>query len=99
MIFALLQAMPGLEDAGVNAINALIPIAVPFIVWGVRKVLPKIPRVALPVVALGLGVGLDAFLAMVTGGTWTPIVGALLGGLGVVFREIVDTAKEHGKAA
>ena len=87
---------PDVVLAGAAAIQAVIPVVVPFIVWGVRKVLPKIPRVALPMIAVGLGMGLDWLLAYTSGGTFSPLVGAALGGAGVALREIVNTLQEHG---
>lgn len=99
MISTLLLQAPSWEQLGVDLINALIPIGVPLIVWLVRLGLPKIPRVLIPIGALGLGVLLDWLLAFVAGGTFTPIVGALLGMAGVWLREVVHTWREHGASA
>ena len=84
--------MPDLTEA----INALIPILVPFVVWAAKSLIPKIPKAALPVLAVIAGMGLDWFLAFIAGGTFTPLAGAALGALGVFAREVVHTLKNHG---
>jgi len=88
--------MPDLTDAGVLAINALIPIVVPFVVWGAKSLLPKIPKAALPMLAVVAGMGLDWFLGFVGAGSWGPLAGAGLGALAVFLREVVHTLKNHG---
>lgn len=91
--------MPDLEMAGAQAVQVVIPVVVPFIVWGTRKLIPKIPRAALPMLAVGLGMGLDWFLAFVSAGQWSPLMGAALGAAGVCAREFVNTIREHGTSA
>lgn len=81
---------------GVQAIQALVPVVTVVLVWGAKKGIPKLPRVALPVIAMALGFGVDAFLSYIAGHTFTPVVGALLGASAVWLREIVSTVREHG---
>ena len=88
--------MPDLTEAGVLAINALIPIVVPFVVWGAKSLIPKIPKSVLPALAVVAGMGLDQFLGFVGGGSWGLLAGAGLGALGVFAREVVHTLKNHG---
>jgi hypothetical protein len=85
-----------IELVAVDAIKALIPVIGVVLVFFVKKGIKKIPRAFLPIIASGLGFGLDYFLAWLTGGTFTPIVGAILGGLSVWLREIIDTIQKHG---
>lgn len=74
----------------------LVPIVTMALVAGVRKLIPKIPRVALPVIAAALGAGLDLLVAYTTGGTFTPVIGALLGAAATWLREVISTLREHG---
>lgn len=97
MLF-LLEAAPDLELLGANLIKALIPILVPLLVWGVRSILPKIPKAALPILSPILGALLDALLAYIAGGQWSPIAGAALGAAGVGLREIVDQLNKSARS-
>ena len=80
--------MPDINVAAASAITALIPIVVPFIVYGARQLFQFIPKQLLPVVAMLAGLGLTYLDAFIAGGEWNVIVGAGLGALGVVVREI-----------
>ncbi len=88
--------MPDLNLAGADAILALVPVVVPFIVYGVKQLLGFIPKAFLPLVAIVAGLGLTAFQSFIVGGEWNVIVGAALGGLGVFVREVVNTIQNHG---
>lgn len=81
------------------AITALAPIVLPFVVYGVRLVLPKIPRVALPVVAMALGFGVNLLASYIAGHEFSPLIGAALGAASVWVREIANTVSEHGLSA
>lgn len=90
---------PDWEQIGANAIQALVvPLTVVF-VWGARKLIPFIPRAVLPVLAVALGLGLDWLLVFVAGGTFSPMIGALLGASAVWLREFVNTIQVHGGSA
>jgi len=91
--------MPDLDLAGASAILALVPVVVPFIVYYIKQLIPNLPRVALPLIAVGAGLGLTAFESFVAGGEWNVIVGAALGALGVFIREAVNTFQNHGLEA
>jgi hypothetical protein len=80
----------------INFVTGLQVLIVPLLVTGVRNLLPSIPRVALPFVALALGVFTDGFATWVAGGGFSPLRGALVGLAAVVLREIVSTLAEHG---
>ena len=97
-LLLLAQDAPPAPDAaqlGADAINALIPVAVPLLIWGMKTLVPKLPKQSLPMIALGLGVAADWVIAFAAGGDFTPIVGALLGLAGVGLRE----ATKHLKPA
>ena len=85
-----------IELVAVDAIKALIPVIGVVLVFFVKKLWKKVPRVALPVIAMALGMVTDWLIAFLAGGTFTPIVGAILGGCTVWLREIIDTAQKHG---
>jgi hypothetical protein len=98
MIEALLLqiAPPDWTGLGVAAIQALIPIVTAIAIWAGRSVVVKVPRAFIPIIAVSLGTALDFMLAYVTGGTFSPIVGALLGASATWLRELIDTIVEHG---
>jgi len=80
---------------GVNAIQVLVPVVTSVAIWLGRVALDKTPRVLIPIIAVALGTGLDMLLAYVSGGTFNPIVGALLGATSVWLRELLSTYSEH----
>ena len=82
---------------GAEAILALVPVLTALLVFGLRKLLPKIPRVAIPIIAMALGFvlsWLNNYISVTP--TVTPLVGALLGAAATWLREIVSTFNEHG---
>lgn len=87
---------PPMDAALAGLITAAIPLLVPFLVYGVRRLLPKVPRVALPFVAMALGAAADWLAKLVMGGDFSLIEGALLGAAAVCVREVYSTAKQHG---
>jgi len=84
---------------GSQAILALVPIVTMVVVWGVRLLIPKIPRVALPILAMGLPYVLTFFVNYVGGHEFSPLVGALLGAAATWLREVISTIQEHGAEA
>jgi uncharacterized membrane protein len=85
------------SSLGAQAILALVPVLTAVIVFGLRKVLPKIPRYLIPLIAMLIGFGLswlNNYIAATP--TVTPLVAALLGAAATWLREIVDTVQEHG---
>jgi len=81
---------------GISAITALVPVVTSLVIWAARMALVKTPRILIPIVAVAFASGLDLLLAYVSGGTFNPIVGALLGAASVWLREFVSTFAEHG---
>ena len=75
--------------------HALIPVLVPLLIalakWGV----PRVPKVWLPILAPVLGAGVDV-LAYVVGlqDAANPVLGAVLGAVGIALREILDQLKK-----
>lgn len=80
---------------GVQLVMAVTPVVTTLLVWGLRLLIPKIPRVALPVVAMLLPVAASWFYSFAGGGQFTPVVAALLGAAAVWLREIVNTFQQH----
>lgn len=72
---------------------------VSFVTWGVRRLLPKIPRFVLPILTMLLA-WLGTWVAsIVSGGELNPILVAALGAAAVWIREIKSTVEEHGTGA
>ncbi len=88
MLLLMLQGLPDVNLAGADAITALVPIVVPFVVYGARLAFSFIPKQLLPVVAVIVGTGLTYLEAFVSGGEWSVIAGAGLGALGIVVRAV-----------
>lgn len=86
-------------QVGADAIKALVPIATVVLVYLSRRVLSKLPRFTLPILALAFGFLADFVLMQSTGGTFHPMVAVLLGAAGVWLREIVNTIQQHGTSA
>jgi len=84
---------------GSQAVLALVPIVTMVVVWGVRLLIPKIPRVALPVLAMGLPYVLTFFVNYVGGHEFSPLVAALLGAAATWLRELISTIQQHGTDA
>jgi hypothetical protein len=85
---------------GMGAISALVPVVTTLAVWLGREFLPvKVPRVAIPIVAVVLATLLDLLTTYIAGGVFNPLVGALLGAAAVFLREVVNTFAEHGLKA
>lgn len=77
-----------------QAVTVLIPVIVPVIVAAVKKVVPSIPTLILPIFAVTLGVGIDYLNEVATGGGIGLIWGAALGAAAVGLREIQDQFKK-----
>jgi len=96
-ILLMLQAvLPDVNIAGAGAITALIPVLVPFVVYSVKLIIPSIPRVILPLIAVGGGLVINALDSFIAGADPNVIVGALLGAAGVFLREVFNTFQNHG---
>jgi len=86
------------ENVGIDLIQAVVPVLTVVFVFLARKVAPILPRFTLPILALVGGTVIDYVLGLASGGTFTPVVGALLGASGVWLREFFNTIKVHGIA-
>lgn len=82
-------------DWGALVTQTVIPLLVPLIIAGLKALIPRIPKVWLPVLAPLLGAAIDiaAYYAGVTAGA-SPVLAAALGSAGVGLREIVDQMKK-----
>ena len=81
----------------VTLLPGLIPVIVPLVLYGVKLLIPKVPKALLPILAPVLGGLVDAGLAYASGTAANPILGAALGSAGVGLREIVDQVKAAAK--
>lgn len=81
---------------GSQAILALVPVVTMVVVWGVRLLIPKIPRVALPILAASLPFALTFLVNYIGGHTFSPLAMAALGALATWLREIISTVQQHG---
>lgn len=93
LVFGQVEA-PTAPAAPGNWIVNLIPLIVPIIVAGIKLALPRLPKAWLPVVAVGLGAGLDLVSHWTTGSASSPLLGAIMGAAGVGIREILDQVKK-----
>lgn len=91
LAFAAEQTQPA---APVNWIQGLIPVAVPILIFGIKKAFGMLPGWLLPIIAPILGGVADALLAWASGGAANPLLGAVLGSAGVGLREVVDQGKK-----
>ena len=82
-------------DPLVQFIAAVTPVVTTLLVYLIRKAMPKIPRVALPVIAMLLPVAASWGASMATSADFRPVYAALLGAAAVWLREIVSTLQEH----
>lgn len=100
MLNLLLQAaadpMPSWQPVVVDLLTVLGGGAVvSFVTWLVRLLIPKIPRFALPLVAMALA-WLGTWVgSLITGSATNPILVAALGAAAVWIREIKSTIEEH----
>jgi MFS superfamily sulfate permease-like transporter len=89
--------MMDFNSLGAQAILALVPVLTALLVFGLRKLLPKLPKVSIPIIAMALGFVLSWMNNYIEATpTVTPLVGALLGAAATWLREIVNTFNEHG---
>ena len=68
----------------------LIPLYAPLGVAGVRRLIPLVPGIALPGVAVVIGVVGEAVLSWIAGKSPDPIWGGALGAVGIAIRDTVD---------
>ncbi len=74
--------------------TALIPLIVPVAIMLLKTFLPKLPTVALPILAPILGAGADIALHFAGVPSVGAVWGAVLGSAGVGLREIADQLKQ-----
>ena len=75
--------------------QGIIALVVPLLICGVKLLIPKVPKALLPILAPVFGAGLEIVLYSAgASGAANPVAGAILGGLGVWLREVVDQLKK-----
>ncbi len=75
----------------------LIPITTPILIAAFKQLIPKIPRVALPVAAPLIGAALQIVLNYAGMTDADTLTGMVLGAAGVALREAVDQVKKLGE--
>lgn len=75
-------------------LEAAIVAAVPALVAWAKPYLTRLPKVAIPILAAGIGVGLQALAAYLAGPDVDPVLGAVLGLAAVGLREVVDQGRK-----
>lgn len=90
--------MDGFDITGqvVTLIAALTPVLAYTLVFFLKKGIPSIPRIALPLIASGVGIGIGWFEGWIAGGEWNVIESAAWGAVATVLRELWTTLQEHG---
>jgi hypothetical protein len=90
---------PSTNETLAAIITALSAILVSWATYGVRRAIPRIPRIALPFVVMALGTVAAYVDSLITGGQFSVIGGAALGAAALWLREVISTFNEHGFAA
>lgn len=86
-------------DLGVQSIQALVPVVTMLLVMATRKVSPKIPRFAVPLIAMALGAALSYVVTLAGGPAQTVLQAALLGAAATWLRELINTVQQHGASS
>lgn len=82
-----------------SALLALVPVVTTIVVFYMRLLIPKIPRVALPLIAALLPYVVSLASNAAAGTSMDPLLAALLGAAATWLREILSTISEHGLRA
>jgi hypothetical protein len=77
-----------------SAWELMIPVLVPVIIAAVKWALPKVPAVALPILAPVLGAAMEIVLHFAGVSGSNGVLGAVLGAAGVGLREVIDQIKK-----
>ncbi len=83
----------------VTVIGAIESALIVLVVYGARLVMPKVPRIVLPLLAYALGFVAQYLTTLATGGAYDPIIAALIGTGAHCLNEIVTTLQAHGLSA
>lgn len=92
-----LPTIPGVPETPLEWTYLAIVCITPLVIAGLKWLVPKIPKVALPFVAPVVGVILDQIAAFATAHESNLVLGLISGALGVWLREGVDQVKKLGK--
>ena len=80
-------------NTDITTLQAILPILVPALIMVIKAMIPKLPKVWLPILAPVLGAGIEFAATGVFGAN--TVVGAVLGSAGVGLREILDQVKKQ----
>lgn len=79
-----------IQSIGMPVIAVLVPLAIA----GLKKIIPSIPKFAVPIIATLIGPLFDLGISYIVGVPSTGILGAVAGLAGVGLREIKDQAQK-----
>lgn len=82
-----------------SIITALIPAVTPMLVWGIKLLVPKIPKMWLPIIAPVLGALIAVIQHLGTLSWENVVVGAVLGLAGTGIREMWDQVNKAAAPA
>ena len=89
--------LPDVKRSLADVITAVGTIAIPWLIAGAARLVPRTPRALLPLLPLLLGWGVDALTELATG------VGSPVGAAGIAvgamaLREVLSSLSQHGLA-
>ena len=84
---------------GANVVAVLVPLVTIALVYLARQIVPSIPRLFLPILAVIFASAADYIGTLVAGQVFSPFVAALLGAAAVWIRELVNTFQQHKLSA
>lgn len=90
-----ITALPDVPTSPADWVNVLILAVTPIIIAGIKWLMPKVPKMVLPILAPLLGIAVDQLAAFATGHQSNLVLAALLGASGLWLREAIDQAKKQ----
>lgn len=90
-----ITTLPGVPTSPVDWVNLVTLSITPVIIAVIKWLVPKVPKVVLPLLAPILGIALDQLVAFMTGHQGNLVLAALLGASGLWLREAIDQAKKQ----
>lgn len=94
LIFAAELVAPATGNVAADGILTwLIPVLVPLILAGIKKLIPVLPTWVIPILAPGLGLGIEYVNHFATGHAANVLLSVALGAAGVGLREVKEAIK------
>jgi len=96
MAQAIDPAPPSADQSVAGVMTAVLAAVVPFVVYGIRLVAPRIPRILVPIVTFMVSGGATYLASVTWGGGFSMTKAAVVAGGAWILREIYSTLTEHG---